>query len=917
MNGRKPLVRMLPGAGLLLLGTILVLCALPDGGAETIVVAQDGNGDYTTITEAVTSASGGDVIRVWEGVYRENADILNEVDLVGNGSHETVIDGEGGWVDRGFYINRQSGVEIRNFGFVNMTKAIVMYGSVLCTISNNTMVGGGITINGEWETSWNSHIIDTSNTVNGRPVHYYSKTDGFTVPAGAGQIILTSCESVIVEEQNCSDVPMGVMVGFSSEITIRNVTASSSNGTGGIHLFYSSDCDVRENTCIVASLSGIHAWHSDRVRIFGNSGDIELSDSTNCTVKNNTLDDSGINVAGNEIEHWNTHVIDNDNTIGDRPAKYIANASGLTVPAGAGQLILANCSDVIVEGQDLQDAAVGVLVGFSSGIMIRDNDISSEHAGGFRSSGVSTHATWGIHLLFSDNCTITNNTCSTNNGVGIEVYESNHTEVTGNNCSDTNQNGLTLLASNHCIIVNNSFDNNTFGIWLQGFPLTSTANDHNEIRNNSCAGDENTGIYVTTSHHATVEGNNCSGSFFGITVSDSNRVSVDSNICIGTWFGIELQQAGDNCTIVNNTLLGNEFDGIAIYFTDGVVIEGNTCSGNIDHGILISGSNDCVFTGNRILGNGLGLRTVSGSTGIEVHRNEIVNNTQSGVDALLNDHMFVNATNNWWGAETGPYHAVNNTAGQGNNVTDFVLFDAWIEDPIDHPPAVEIISVVPTEPTEGETITITVRGTDDGFIVKYVWASDTGINKEGPHPEFMFLGLPAGTHIFMVKALDDAGQWSEEVQTTITVRTPSGNSIPTVVIASPGNDTSVNGIIVIRGIASDADGTVRKVELSLNDGEWESANGTIGWSYRWNTSAIANGQYTIRVRSFDGTKYSPVERIEITVQNEEEGDETWNDDDAGMSTYCWLLVILIIITGIVGYWYLKENEKKPSPDEKE
>ena len=37
----------------------------------------------------------------------------------------------------------------------------------------------------------------------------------------------------------------------------------------------------------------------------------------------------------------------------------------------------------------------------------------------------------------------------------------------------------------------------------------------------------------------------------------------------------------------------------------------------------------------------------------------------------------VDATNNWWGDESGPYHDDTNLNGMGDAVTDNVLFSPW------------------------------------------------------------------------------------------------------------------------------------------------------------------------------------------------------------------------------------------------
>ena len=40
----------------------------------------------------------------------------------------------------------------------------------------------------------------------------------------------------------------------------------------------------------------------------------------------------------------------------------------------------------------------------------------------------------------------------------------------------------------------------------------------------------------------------------------------------------------------------------------------------------------------------------------------------------------INATKNWWGDDTGPYHPTENPNGKGDNVTDYVDFSPWLDE---------------------------------------------------------------------------------------------------------------------------------------------------------------------------------------------------------------------------------------------
>lgn len=42
----------------------------------------------------------------------------------------------------------------------------------------------------------------------------------------------------------------------------------------------------------------------------------------------------------------------------------------------------------------------------------------------------------------------------------------------------------------------------------------------------------------------------------------------------------------------------------------------------------------------------------------------------------------VNATDNWWGNASGPYHSTTNPNGTGNAVSDNVLYEPWLTEPV-------------------------------------------------------------------------------------------------------------------------------------------------------------------------------------------------------------------------------------------
>jgi len=82
-----------------------------------------------------------------------------------------------------------------------------------------------------------------------------------------------------------------------------------------------------------------------------------------------------------------------------------------------------------------------------------------------------------------------------------------------------------------------------------------------------------------------------------------------------------------------------------------------------------------------------GIYLPSGNSSLVIHNSLIFNNTGYGI--LNYSSNTVDATRNWWGDPTGPYHYVLNTGGLGNAVSDGVNFSPWFNyDPTTQQPPI-------------------------------------------------------------------------------------------------------------------------------------------------------------------------------------------------------------------------------------
>jgi len=122
-----------------------------------------------------------------------------------------------------------------------------------------------------------------------------------------------------------------------------------------------------------------------------------------------------------------------------------------------------------------------------------------------------------------------------------------------------------------------------------------------------------------------------------------------------------------------------------------------------------------------------GICLESSSQDNTAHFNNISSTTEYGADASNNDGYTIDATHNWWAHASGPYHSSSNPTGEGDKVSDDVMYSPWI----DYPPFDEytspestIDSVDPSFILHGEEIEFKGHGTSYDSIDRYVWSSD-------------------------------------------------------------------------------------------------------------------------------------------------------------------------------------------------
>ncbi len=310
-------------------------------------------------------------------------------------------------------------------------------------LAGNIMVDCGVVVGGKNRKHWNSHSISDTNLVNGLPVCYWKNVTGGTIPLGQGQIILANCTDVSIKGHVLNNGTAGIRLGFSSENVIENNTLEGNNWYGIVVRAKSDGNVIQDNKINKNSIRGINICDSTGNIIENNtigettfhsshsSYGLAIENSTYTIIRNNTMIGKSIVIHPSWFDVWfgvpqistyNSHTISTSNTLNGRPVIYWKNRTGDTVPPGAGQVILANCTGVDVKNQCLDDGSIGIFMGFSDNNNIYNNTISNNE--------------YGLELLLSSNNSIFNNIISNHDNRGITLSSSSNNSIFHNDFSD-------------------------------------------------------------------------------------------------------------------------------------------------------------------------------------------------------------------------------------------------------------------------------------------------------------------------------------------------------------------------------------------------------------------------------------------------------------------------------------------------
>jgi parallel beta-helix repeat protein len=211
----------------------------------------------------------------------------------------------------------------------------------------------------------------------------------------------------------------------------------------------------------------------------------------------------------------------------------------------------------------------------------------------------------------------------------------------------------------------------------------SGLNIHDNVFSNLSSGEAGyEGIYINVDEGVgvlTVQNNRFMGGVVRAVTTESSNTSIIGNTVMtdlprglpGGYQGINIGGANDG-NVTDVSVAGN-------------VVNGSTSGAGFLYGVKLGFTTSSTFanidiTGNTIEMNEVGVWVRFSAGGITIRSNNIVGNTNYGVENSDTTRT-VDAEYNWWGNETGPYHPTLNPTGLGDTASDYVDFTPWLIQP--------------------------------------------------------------------------------------------------------------------------------------------------------------------------------------------------------------------------------------------
>jgi hypothetical protein len=127
---------------------------------------------------------------------------------------------------------------------------------------------------------------------------------------------------------------------------------------------------------------------------------------------------------------------------------------------------------------------------------------------------------------------------------------------------------------------------------------------------------------------------------------------------------------------------------------------------------------------------------------------------------------------------------------------------------------------------------------------------------------------------------------------------------PVCIISSPAKGAKVSGVFLLKGTATKVDTDIVRVQIRVDGGEWEDANGTYNWIYCVDSGRLTDGSHAFEAKAYDGSNYSATYSVTLVVDNT----RALNPDSTMVLLIVASALLVLVSTGFL-YWSARKKPK--------